>query len=354
MKKFILVITSFFMFYSIARSQTIIENPSKPLAKNAGRVLKLDEVWRITDDSGKFYFKSPFDLNVSSDGYMFLADADELLKFSPNGKYVKNLFKKGQGPGEITSDFYYVIKDSQIFIYDFMSIKIVQMDLDGNLVRQTRIETGPYSGFNGVYQNRFIFRKEIFRPPAERKLGLQNMPIVIKLVSEDGKSEKDNCNFQKEMFIEENEFTTWTRYRTILDNQNGLIYVSHTREYQIEVLDINKGQTTKLLKRKYPSVKYKDRGWEGLFYKTHKVPKIKIEVDISDLYINQNALWVKTSTTTNEKGDLIDIFDSDGRFVDNFYLGAGRTLLGAIGDEIFVTEKKVDESIVLIKYKIVK
>jgi hypothetical protein len=338
----------------ILTAQQVIENRDKPLSKNAGRVLKLQVVWRITDEDEGFYFKSPSDLGLSSDGSLFLADRDELLKFSPKGRYVKNLFKKGQGPGEIARDFHHVIQDDRIFIYDYLLVKIIQMDLDGNLVRQTRIETGPYSGFYGVYKNRFIFRKEIFLPPTERKVGLQNMPVAVKLVTEDGKSEENNCVFQKEMFIEGNDFITWTPYRTIFDDQNGLIYVAHAREYQIEVLDVNKGRMTNAFKRLYPSVPYKEGIWEKKFYKTHNVPKIRIEPDISGLYINQNTIWVRTSTTTQEKGDLIDLFDAAGRFIDNFYLGAGRTLLGARGDEIFVTEKNPDESVVLVKYKILE
>ena len=53
-----LLVFSFILIFPLW-TQQVIENPEKPLAKNAGRVLKLQEIWRITDNSSEFYFKSP-------------------------------------------------------------------------------------------------------------------------------------------------------------------------------------------------------------------------------------------------------------------------------------------------------
>jgi hypothetical protein len=76
----------------------VIENPAKPSAKDAGRVLQLTEVWRISDESGEFYFKYPRELKIADDGTIFLADAEQFLKFSADGKFLGNLYRKGQGP----------------------------------------------------------------------------------------------------------------------------------------------------------------------------------------------------------------------------------------------------------------
>jgi hypothetical protein len=333
--------------------QQLIENSDKPLAKDASRVLALREVWRISDDSGAFYFMSPKDLKVSADGSVFLAEEAELLRFSSNGKYLKNLIKIGQGPNEVSSSFRYVIKDKLVNIYDFAAVKIIRFDLDGNFLSSMKIETGPYSDFIGYAQNDFVFLKYIFPSQADRKTGLQKMPVVVKLVSNDGKTEKDGGSFQKEIFVSKG-ITSWTNYRIALDDLEGLAYVSDTREYLISVLDILSGRMKKLIKRKYASIPYKERGWEANFYKTNQVPKIKNEIDVVALFNKGGDLWVKTSTTSKEKGELIDTFDIEGRFSDSFYLGPGRTLLGVRGDDIYVTEKSVDDTIVLVKYTIVR
>ena len=337
-----------------AIAQTIIENPDKPLAKNAGRVVKLQEVWRITDEAGQFYFKYPGALSTSSDGHLFLADENELLKFTPDGKFIKNLFKKGQGPGEIESDFAYWIHDNEIFIYDFMTIKIIQTDLNGELIKQTKINSGPYNGFYGISKDSLVFSKDVFPTPAERKSRLQDMPCSIRLVSEDVKVDKECYVFQRQMFFHPNGMTSWTRWYSVLSEDGNRLYVSHTRDYLIEALDLNKGRVVNRFKREYPSVKYKERGWEPDFYKKFNVSKIRYEIDIAGLFINKNFLWVRTSTSDKEKGDLFDVFDSQGRFIDDFYLGAGRTLLNPYGGTVFVLEKDQAENYRLIKYKIVE
>jgi hypothetical protein len=79
----------------------IIENPSKPRAKDAGRVLKLTEEWRITDEGGDFYLQAPRNLQTATDGSIFIADNDEFLRFSADGTFLNNIFKKGQGPGKV-------------------------------------------------------------------------------------------------------------------------------------------------------------------------------------------------------------------------------------------------------------
>lgn len=347
-------ILSIFIALLNVSGQTIIENPEKPLAKNAGRGLKLQEIWHITDEGGQFYFKYPGELRTSSDGHIFLADENELLKFTPEGKFIKNLFKKGQGPGEIESDFAYWIHDNEIFIYDFMTIKIIQTDLNGELIKQTKINTGPYNGFYGVFKNWFVFLKDIFPLPSERKSKLQDMPCAIRLVSQDGKSENESYVFQRQMFFRPNGMTSWTRWYSVLSEDGNRLYVSHTRDYLIEALDLNRGQVVNRFKREYPSVKYKERGWEENFYKKYGAPKIRYEIDVSALFVNKNSLWVKTSTNDKEKGDLFDVFDGQGRFIDSFFLGADRTLLNAYGDTFFVLEKDQAENYRVVKYKIME
>jgi len=332
--------------------QTIIENPKKPLAKNAGRVLKLQEIWRITDESGQFYFKYPGEMRLSPDGHIFLADENELLKFTPEGKFIKNLFKKGQGPGEIESGIAFYIDGKEIYIYDFMALKIIRTDLNGELINQVRIESGPYNGFYGVSNDRLVFLKDVFPPPSERKTKLQDMPCSVRLVSEDGKIERECYVFRRQMFFEPNGMTSWTWWYSVLSEDGARLYVMHTRDYLVETLDLNEGRVVNRFKREYPSVKYKERGWEENFYKKFNVPKIRYEIDIAGLFINKDALWVRTSTSDKEKGDLFDVFDAKGRFIDSFYIGLGRTLLNPSGDTIFVLEKDQAENYLLVKYKI--
>jgi hypothetical protein len=108
MKRSALIFTFLLVFSSMNLTQEIIENQEKPLSKNASRVIKLQEVFRIKDESGNFYFKSIEsygNLKVAPDGTFLISEENQLLKFSPQGKFVKNLLRTGQGPSEMSSIF---------------------------------------------------------------------------------------------------------------------------------------------------------------------------------------------------------------------------------------------------------
>jgi len=82
-----------FLFGSVivgTAAQELIKNPRNPASKNPGRVLKMQRVWQISDVDGSFYFKYPHGMKISSDGSMFIADQEELLKFSADGRFLGN------------------------------------------------------------------------------------------------------------------------------------------------------------------------------------------------------------------------------------------------------------------------
>jgi hypothetical protein len=70
-------------------AQDVIENPGKPLSQNTGRVLKLEEEFRITDDDGDFFFKSPWEIKVDRNGFIYVREKDKLFKFDKEGKFIK-------------------------------------------------------------------------------------------------------------------------------------------------------------------------------------------------------------------------------------------------------------------------
>jgi len=90
--------TMLFSLPGLAQDHKVIENPSTPLAKIAGRILRPEEIWRIHDDSGNFYFKHPSGLEIAPNGCFFLKDEKQILRFGPDGNFLKNLYKNGRGP----------------------------------------------------------------------------------------------------------------------------------------------------------------------------------------------------------------------------------------------------------------
>ena len=334
--------------------QQLIENPETPLAKNAGRILKLQEVWRIGDDSGKFYFKYPSQLQIAADGSIFVADAGQFLKFSAEGKFQKNLYKKGEGPGEIQDSFTYYLQGGSIFIQDRNSHRLWRSDLNGHFLNQVDLPSKDYRGFLGVVQNGLIFLKTVWPQPAKQTGAgkLIEIPTSPILVSLDGKSERVLYTFYPRTFLMAQGGRDWDNSILVPEREGDRIYAYHGRDYLIEVLSIARSQIILRFTRRYNKVPYVEKAWEPEFRKKFDAPKIEFESDITGLFPNGPQLWIETSTADLKNGKLIDVFDVQGRFIDSFYLGLGRTLLGARRDDIYVTEKKTDETIVILKYRI--
>ena len=330
----------------------IIENPSKPQSTNAGRVLNLKEVWRITDESGAFFVKWPHELRIAPDGSIFLNEVGEFLKFSSDGKFLKNLYKKGAGPGEIQGEFTYHLRGDDVFVQDMNSQRLWRMDEDGAFKEQVDLSAKDYRGFLGVLPDGYLFLKSVWPPPAERTgrlLEILNSPV---LVTRDGKNEQILYTFRPRMFLAPQAARSWD-YSALVPDDSGLnIFAYHGRDYLIEVLNVAKKQIVRRFTRKFPKVPYVEQSWEKDFSKKHGALKIQYDADIQALYVNGPRLWVATAMDNKTKGRLFDVFDSEGRYIDCFYLGAGRTLLAAWGDFLFTQEKNDDETLRIVKYKI--
>jgi hypothetical protein len=336
-----------------APAQTIIENPATPLAKNAGRALKLREVWRITDEGGAFYFKSPHNLQTAEDGSLFIADQEQILRFDKDGKFLKNIFKKGQGPGEISNSFTYLIDNNELYVTDYGQRRIFRMDSDGRYIDQLSLEIGSLNLF-GVRSDGYVMMKPVW-PSREEQTG-KLLPLLdkIKIISKDGKSEKDLDTFRTRWFMTPRVSTQWDPHIAVMSDDGRYLYGCHSTEYLIEVLDLDTGRIVKSFRRSYPRVKHVASKRQEEFRKTYGSPEQVYEWDISDLFADQNKLWVRTSTEDSAKGVLFDVFDENGRFIDSFYVGAGRSLLKVQGDVIFVIEKEKDDSLRVVKYKIME
>ncbi len=354
MKKPTIIFVLIFISISIIQAQTVIENPEKPSSKNAGRTVQLKEIHRITDESGKYFFRRPSNLQLAPNGDLFIQDNEQLLRFDSKGNFIQNLYKKGRGPGEIERYFNYSIFKNEIYIYDFSAIKVIQTDLDGNLINQIKIEPGRYNGFYGITENWYVFRKDIMPPLNEYNNKLYDMKIAVRLVSKNGKIEKNSQVFSKKVFLDiRGSQSTWEIWISVLSNDAKVLYVSHTNEYLIEALGLEKGKILKRFNRKYPRVKYVNRGWEDNYHKKYNAPIMRFEHDVEGLFINEDLIWVKTSTQDETKGFLIDVFDSDGKYIDNFYLNLDGSLMAAQGDYIFALEADEDENLQIVKYEMI-
>jgi hypothetical protein len=330
----------------------IMENPAKPTAKNAGRVLDLVEVWRIADKGGEFHFQSPRRLQIAFDGTIFVADEKEFLKFSADGKFLKDIYRGGQGPGEISGTFFHSILGRDVFVQDLNSWRFWRADFDGVFQEQIDLKKRDPGYLIGVVPDGFLFQRVIWPPRSEWTGRLVDIPYVVDLHPQDGSEIREVARFSTKAFLSGGSATSWDSRINVISPDRKLLYAYFGRDYLIEVVDPAAGRIIKRFRRTYPKIPHEERRWETDFRKKNGSPKIEYETDILGLYPAAGHIWVATSTEDRQKGRLIDVFDREGRFSDSFYLGAGRSLMVVSESFIICQETNEDETVTIVKYRI--
>ncbi|MCK4645147.1 MAG: hypothetical protein KAU46_02750 [Candidatus Aminicenantes bacterium] len=351
---------TFFLIVCSIFSQTPIVNPEKPLNKNAGRVLKLKEVFRIRDEGANFYFKYPRKLKVATDGSFFVVDENQFLKFSPQGQFVRNLFKAGQGPGEIPSREYkwayisYCLTKDGIYLTTLSLQKIIHTDMNGNLIDEIKLNRR-LSELHWIVEDKFIFiEQEPIYAGSAKEARFRDIEMSVIVISDDGFSESKILSFPKKIFESPKFGMDWAPFDAVFDSARQELFVSHTCEYKIVQADLQKGRVIKSFLRKYPRVNHVLTKREKENIKRFNAPKRKYKNDTIGLFLHQDHLWILTSTRDKNKGQLIDVFDRQGRFVDNFYLNYRGSLAAVENHSLFIMERDKDDILQIVKYKIME
>jgi hypothetical protein len=344
---------------SLVVGQELIENPEKPEHSDPGRVIALSEVLRIPGEGEGYYHNGVNEMECDEQGNIYFHDfwssnqRAHLLKFTAEGNFVGDFYRQGEGPGEVQSALDFVLSGDQLVVYDYTRDKIIEMALDGTFRREFKREASGLNDVIGIHRDRMVGMKRVW--PTERKqTKLYDMKNVIILVGLDGSRETVLHTFINQMFLigfgQGGGMMSWDPFISVLGD--GKLFVCRTREYGIEVLDLNTGNITSRFTRRYRRVRHEIREWEEKFKKKYNAPEKKYESDIRGLLFDGERLWVKTSTTDPEKGALFDVFDAQGQFEDSFFIPTKGEVVLVQGDFLFASERDEEELPSVVKYRI--
>ncbi|MCJ7579883.1 MAG: 6-bladed beta-propeller, partial [Candidatus Aminicenantes bacterium] len=243
--------------FSFISAQEVIENPEKPLNKNAGRVLKLEEELRITDESGEFYFSYPNTIKVAYDDSIFINDSQQLLRFDKNGHFIRNYFVKGQGPGELTSVNNYVLTEDAIIIYDGRARRITWLNYDGELIKDFKIDLEVrLQDFLLFSNNTYYFSSRDHIITNEKPL-VVDQPHRLFALTHNGKEISELIEFPVKMYLLSSQVrAVWrpiSRFFTI-DFKEEYLIVSHTQDYLIKIFDFGTQSVIRRFNREYKRV----------------------------------------------------------------------------------------------------
>jgi hypothetical protein len=342
-------------------AQDIIENPAKPPSRNAGRVLQLTEVLRITDDKGPFYFKQPGDLRISPDGSIFYGDWDEFLyKFDAKGKFLKNLVRKGEGPGEVRDFGEFLLEKDRIILLDTMPNKIITMDLDGKLIDEFSLGQKRFPKLIAFYNNKY-FLTDYNRKDFERRSGLKETGHDLYVVSRKGEATKTPWSFptMEAYFFGGRTVSSGTvTWIQKAQAQERFVYLSSTQDYLVKLLDLEKTEIVRTFRRAYTPVKFEPPAREKQWYRERGYPDRYN--DIQKLLVHGDHLWVLTSTIEKDRGILTDVFDREGKYIDCFYLPlprlkqnwVGYPPMAVSGSFLYTVEWNTEGDIFIVQYQI--
>lgn len=134
------------IFVSAATAQV------RPLADvyKTGRVKLVEEV-RVSDKAfpADIVFQNPRGVAVDAKGLVYVADADahHLKVFGADGKFLRTIGRKGQGPGEFQGPEFVEIGGGRIYIWESMNRRISALDAEGKFIASTPFNPGAFGVF---------------------------------------------------------------------------------------------------------------------------------------------------------------------------------------------------------------
>ena len=341
----------------------VVENPKSPPGPNAGRVVPLKEVARITDEKGKFLFVQPFNVLAGSDGSVYVQEYKQLLKFDAQGRFVKNLLRRGQGPGELDDNLTDVaVRDKDIILWSSNNYKLIRIDLDGRLIEDRRLVKGFLGEMLGMSAGKgFFLSWDIEAVKARPRVsGIFENPRRLVIVPDQGDPVPTPVLMPTTEAIHFRSggvsMSTISRAMPAAAGDRS-VFVFHSPEYLIKLLDLESGRVVRSFRREYDRVRYEVKAPPG--YPAELVPKY--HNDLCRLLWRGDRLWAVTSTFDPAKGILVDVFDLEGRYLDNFYLPLFKIRrnnpqyyapMAVHGDFLYLLEADEDDLISLIKYEI--
>jgi hypothetical protein len=131
------------------------------------------------------------------------------------------------------------------------------------------------------------------------------------------------------------------------------------------VYDLEKKEVIRVFSRQYQREKTPPdyEGMRGPIIDGEVVvpPRPKFLNDIKNIFIHQDTVWIMTSVVDKNKGTLFDVFDFEGRYIDNFFLKIPANIsppayrfepVTVAEDYIYFIETTEDETFIIKKYRL--
>ncbi len=331
MKTYILLITAMI-------SLTVSLAGSLPQKQEA---LQLTEVYTINDlQEGSYRFIWPGVLIVLKDNSLLIADRDQLLHFSPEGKFIRNLLIKGEGPGEISGPFSFYLAGDSVLIYDFIKNKVVKTDFSRRLLDEWKL---PFQCDNiiSINRNSLTVLKERNPSVTGRNGIFINRTELLRLNMKGGK-EAEIFSFPLRYMRSEAGIQSIDHLLLNYISEQYIV-ASWKREYELNIIDRLTGKIVKTFSRPFISVKSTTSSGRVAGY-TDNLP------DIRRVMINGKEIWIETAARSIGGSYIIDRFSESGEYISSFSTGIKGHLLQVKNDQFYYLIQDSEDNPTVTKY----
>jgi hypothetical protein len=257
---------------------------------------------------------------------------DQVIKvFGSDGRYIKTIGAKGNGPGEFQMIIYLAVtKDGELVVMDQRARRTSFFDSSGQFLKSFRWVTR-YFHFILIKSLSYIISEIVTSDDR------QFWYLYVKEIDFDGKEIRSYGEFTMEepLIIRQGDGTYYgslpdpPRSIFVGDHDRGLFYHCLNNKYSIEVYD-SSGKLFRKIDRPYEPVPFTKKDAEkyrakfdndpfGVLSKAARAMKMpKVKSIISRMFVDDESyLWIRTNEIKQKEDKILtafDIFDSDGYY----------------------------------------
>lgn len=323
---------------------TIVKNPKEPIYGED--VFIIDEELSFGDDEEDedYMFSDVSHITVDNDGRIYVLDRREshVKLFDQDGKYVRTIGRKGQGPGELNNPIFVYFPRNELLVTQFGRLSFFSPE--GEFLRVVLMKKDSPSRARCDSRRNIIGTSSVFDPEtpyyALKKYNSEIEPI----------KELARVKIQRKPGVI-NPFSP-NIYMSVDDEDN--IIFGYSKDYELQIFN-PEGDLTKKIIREYDPVGITEEEKEEATQEAP--PQIKFEFSkyhpafLRFVHDETGRLYVQS----NEKGEgnnvyYHDVFDRDGRYIAKVQLRQYPVIFR--NGKLYSLEENEDGYQVIKRYKI--
>lgn len=299
----------------------------------------------------------PQDLKVDSQGNIYVLDwGDVDIKvFAPDGRRLRTVGRKGQGPGEFDTPAYFVLSaDDRIFLLSGRQNQIIVLSDTGTYLSSFRLDGFCHGlavdGQNRIYYTRFLSpepgggedfqliqnRKALIRTDEQgeqaTKLGEYLDVTMMRKVMRSGEGVSSQSLTSRESYT-----TSW------LVGPDDRVYLGYNKDYRLEVYDPEWNLVFRFGREftplRHPA--YKPDGAHPEFYPAFS--------DWRKFFDDEGNLWLQQYVGEGAEEFVFDVFTPEGIYLKQ--VRVPQNLFFVRGDKAYSIVRAEDEFLVVKRFR---